>query len=114
MTSRTLPRSPLRTRRTCTFDRRPCESSPARSTVALMTGAGPRSLGRAREIFQQRDDARVVEAAAPLDAKRAEELLNDRGRRQRHAELPRGFHDESEAPAVEIDLEAWPVAAGDV
>src|SRR4030095_16248468 len=72
------------------------------------------SLGEARDVFQQRDDSGVNEASAPLYPEGTEQLLDHRGRGQRHAEGARRLHDEPQILEVQVDLEAGIVRVGEV
>ncbi len=50
----------------------------------------------------------------PLTRMRVEQLLHQRGARERHAERSRRLHDQAEVLEVQVDLEARLVRAGDV
>src|SRR5215471_17644251 len=57
------------------------------------------------QIFEESDHAGVIESAAALNAKRGEELLDQRGCRNRRSDRPRSILNQVQIFCVEVDFE---------
>src|SRR5215218_10885161 len=81
-----------------------------RRACGLCLGLADLEVG---EVFVDRDQRRVVELTAAGDGKRFEELLDQRGDRERNAGRLAGVQGDVEVLAVQIDPEAGRELASD-